>query len=223
MQSMRLDGEAMEMKPMNKIKVLELFAGSRSIGKEAEKLGMEVFSCDLEAFDKIDYVGNILEFDYSKIPFTPDVIWASPPCTAFSVASIGRNWRQENGVLIPKSEGADLGISILRKTLEVIAHFNPKVWFIENPRGAMRKMPELQNFKRHTVTYCQYGDTRMKPTDIWTNSETWTPKSACKNGDTCHESAPRGSRTGTQGLRNAYERSKLPADFCREVMESCCQ
>ena len=206
---------------MTKLKVLELFAGSRSIGKVAEKLGMEVYSCDLMPFDGIDCVGDIRDLDYSKIPFTPDIIWASPPCTAFSVASIGRNWEKIDDRLYPKSENAKLGISLLQKTIEVINHYKPKFWFIENPRGAMRKMKDVEDFKRHTVTYCQYGDTRMKPTDIWTNSDLWIPKPHCKNGDPCHESAPRGSRTGTQGLKNPYERSKLPENFCEEVLQSC--
>ena len=74
------------------MKVLELFAGSRSIGKQAESLGMEVFSSDINDFEGINYVVNILEFDYSKVPFIPDVIWASPPCTGFSVAAIGHHW-----------------------------------------------------------------------------------------------------------------------------------
>ena len=71
---------------MNKVKVLELFAGSRSIGKAAEELGFEVFSVDIENFDNIDYVCDILDFDYSKIPFMPDIIWASPPCEKWSLA-----------------------------------------------------------------------------------------------------------------------------------------
>lgn len=74
---------------------------------------------------------------------------------------------------------------------------------------------------RHTVTYCQYGDRRMKPTDIWTNNPAWIPKKACSNGDTCHIAAPRGSRTGTQGLVGDYERSKLPHDLCLEILMSC--
>ena len=46
------------------MKVLELFAGSRSIGKAAEDLGFEVFSSDITDFGNgIDYVTDILNFD----------------------------------------------------------------------------------------------------------------------------------------------------------------
>lgn len=59
--------------------VLELFAGSRSIGKAAEQLGMKVFSSDIESFEKIDYVIDVLNFDVNKVPFIPDIGWFSPP------------------------------------------------------------------------------------------------------------------------------------------------
>ena len=95
----------------------------------------------------------------------------------------------------------------------------PKYYFIENPRGLMRKMGAVEHLNRHTVTYCQYGDKRMKPTDIWTNLD-WKPREMCKNGQPCHESAPRGSRTGTQGLKNNYERSKVPYELCKEILEN---
>jgi len=78
----------------------------------------------------------------------------------------------------------------------------------------------MENLLRRTVTYCQYGDTRMKPTDIWTNHKQWTPKPICKNGDSCHVSAPRGSRTGTQGLKGNMERSVVPRNLCIEILES---
>lgn len=201
--------------------ILELFAGSRSIGQEAEKLGFNVFSSDINNFEKIDYVVNILEFDYSKVPFIPDVIWASPPCTSFSVASIGHHWAKSNGDFIPKTEGAKLGLELVKKTLEIINHYRPKHWFMENPRGVLRKMDIVKDLKKNTVTYCQYGDERMKPTDIWTNSTMWIPRPMCKNGDSCHIAAPRGSRTGTQGRSNAYERSKIPQQLCEEILKSC--
>jgi len=203
------------------MKILELFAGSRSIGNAAESLGMEVYSSDIEQFGRIHYVVDILEFDITKVPFKPDIIWASPPCTGFSVAAIGRNWTKTDGNAIPKSDTARLGIELVKKTIEIIDYYDPKYFFIENPRGMLRKLQIMQRFTRHSVTYCQYGDTRMKPTDIWTNSKSWTPKIPCKNGDSCHISAPRGSRTGTQGLANAYERSKIPSQLCLEILNSC--
>jgi hypothetical protein len=203
------------------MKVLELFAGSRSVGKVADKLAWEVFSSDFEAFEGIDYQIDILNFDVSKVPFKPDIIWASPPCTGFSVAAIGRNWEKTETDAIPKTDTARLGIELVKKTIEIIDHFQPKYFFIENPRGMLRTLQIMQRFKRQGVTYCQYGDDRMKPTDIWTNSDTWTPKPMCKNGDSCHISAPRGSRTGTQGLANAYERSKIPEELCLEILNSC--
>lgn len=205
------------------MKVLELFAGSRSIGKVCDELGHEVFSSDWTEFEGIDYVTDINKFDINKVPFVPDVIWASPPCTTFSVASIGKHWDMNRR---PKTQDAIMGLQILKKTMEIIQmykHYNPNlIWYIENPRGMMRKVNEWNFIKhvRHTVTYCQYGDTRMKPTDIWTNNYNWSPRPACKNGMSCHVSAPRGSRTGTQGLKGAYVRSQIPKELCTEIINS---
>lgn len=201
--------------------VLELFAGSRSIGKQAEIIGMKVFSSDINDFPKIDYVVDILNFDVSMVPFKPDIIWASPPCTTFSVASIGHHWTGGSRAYVPKTREAEIGKAIALKTIEIISHFNPDFFFIENPRGLLRKMDFMKDIERHTVTYCQYGDNRMKPTDIWTNSKNWIPRPMCKNGDTCHVSAPRGARTGTQGMKGAYDRSKIPEELCQEILKSC--
>jgi hypothetical protein len=203
------------------MKVLELFAGSRSIGKVADRLAFDVYSSDIEQFGGIDYVVDILDFDPTKIPFKPDIIWASCPCTAFSVAAIGKNWTKVGDDYIPKNPRADFGLKLVQKTLEIIEHFNPTYFFIENPRGMLRKMPIMADLPRQGVTYCQYGDTRMKPTDIWTNSTNWIPRPMCKNGDPCHVAAPRGSKTGTQGLKGSYERSKIPEDLCYEILKSC--
>jgi len=197
------------------LKVLELFAGSRSIGKVCDELGIYTYSTDLYEFEGIDEAVDILTLDYKALGFIPDIIWASPPCTSFSVASIGHHWGGGKGAYIPKTEGALIGLAIMRKTIEI-----DMIYYIENPRGLMRKMPEMEKLPRHTVTYCQYGDTRMKPTDIWSNNPIWKPRAVCKNGAPCHTAAPRGSRTGTQGLKGAYERSMIPDELCREVVHS---
>jgi hypothetical protein len=206
------------------MKTLELFAGSRSIGKVCNELGHKVFSSDWEQFDGIDYAVDINKFDTSQVPFIPDVIWASPPCTTFSVASIGKHWDMNRR---PKTESALMGLQILKKTISIIEFYmkyNPNlIWYIENPRGMMRKVNVWDSIQhiRQTVTYCQYGDTRMKPTDIWTNNFAWKPRMACKNGDPCHISAPRGSSTGTQGLKGSYIRSQIPYELCLEIVKSC--
>ena len=207
------------------MKILELFAGSRSFSKVAEEYGHETFAVDIKDFDNIDYVTDILDFDCSKIPFKPNVIWASPPCTYFSVASIGYHWHQDH---TPKTEQAKLGVKIVEKTIEIIEMFQPDYFFVENPRGKLRKLGLFDGIaERTTVTYCQYGDTRMKPTDIWTNNlhsvfnpNGWKPRPICKNGDSCHVAAPRGSQTGTQGIKGNYERSKIPKQLCDEIIKS---
>ena len=73
------------------MKVLELFAGSRSFSKVAEEMGMETFTTDYKAFDKIDLVIDILDLDndllmeklFEKGMDNIDCVWASPPCTYF--------------------------------------------------------------------------------------------------------------------------------------------
>ena len=208
------------------MKILELFAGTKSFSNVADKLGHTTFTSDYDQQFNTDYVVDIIEFDNSIIPFRPDVIWASPPCETFSVASIGHHWTGGRGAYIPKTEASKNGIAKVQKTIEIIKDLKPKFWYIENPRGVLRKLipamldKELGNFWiNRTVTYCQYGDTRMKPTDIWTNNLEWIPKPMCHNGDPCHVSAPRGSRTGTQGIKTYIDRSRVPAELCLEIIK----
>lgn len=202
--------------------ILELFAGSRSVGKVGDKLGMNVFSVDWEKYEDIDLCIDVAKLKKEDVPFVPDFVWASPDCTTYSIAAISTHRNNTE----PKSEYAkkcDMTnqhfISLIKEWLEI----NPDmVFFIENPRGMLRKMPWMQEFKRHTIWYCQYGDERAKPTDIWTNSDKWIPKPVCHNGNKeCHHvPAPRGSKTGTQGRKGSYERSKIPEKLCYEVLES---
>ena len=206
------------------MKVLELFAGSRSIGKSAESLGYKVFSVDINKFKGINLVIDILNLKKEMIPFTPDIIWASPPCTYFSVASIGHHWHKNDK---PKTKEALLGMKLLNKTLDIFSWFPKCKFYMENPRGKMRK--KISGINRVTITYCSYGSKNMKPTDIWSNNiydifnpNGWKPKPICFNGNTkCHhEEAPRGSRTGTQGLKDNYERSKIPKQLCIDILKT---
>ena len=203
------------------MKVLDLFSGGKSLKKPCIDMGFEYYSVDIDNKLMPDLVADIGTLSAPDIQLSPDIIWASPPCTCFSVASIGVHWEKINGNLLPKTTEAKNAISLILNTLKLIGEINPKYWFIENPRGALRKMFFMELLPiRHTVTYCQYGFDRMKPTDIWTNNTTWNPKPPCKNGDICHKSAPRGSRTGTQG-RDLKEKWSVPYNLQKEILISC--
>lgn len=212
--------------------LFDMFSGKKSMQEPAESLGLKYYSMDF--MQESDFMIDILSANPSDLAIIPDIIWASPPCTTFSVASMNHHWDTNNK---PKTKEAEKGILIMKATFEWIEYFHSKnpllLWFVENPRGKMRKQDSMSAMElymtqghgvfRHTVTYCQYGETRMKPTDIWTNNLYWKPRPICKNGDPCHEAAPRSSRTGTQGMKNAADRSIVPRELLIEVLESCKQ
>lgn len=69
----------------------------------------------------------------------------------------------------------------------------------------------------------------MKPTDIFTNDFVWIPRKRCHNGDTCHDRQPRGYRAkvafncigkGTQGLKDAQERGRIPRTLFEDIFLS---
>ena len=208
--------------------LLELFAGTRSISKVFEKRGYKTYSIEWDKkFENIDLyedINNITTEDIIKLcGGVPDVIWASPDCTTYSIAGISHHRKKnyETGNLDAVSEYAKFCDKTNRHVMDLIEELKPKYYFVENPRGGFRKMDFMKSVPRYTVTYCQYGDTRMKPTDIFTNHPNPKFKPMCKNGDGCHESAPRGSRTGTQGLKGAKERSVIPQKLCEHIADIC--
>ena len=212
------------------MKILELFAGSRSIGNTAEALGHQVFSVDVKPFEGIDLVKDIEHLEFDDIPFIPHMIWASPPCTTYSLAGISHH--RHEGTLEPKTEFAEKSDRLVKRTLEIIDYFEGfgAIYYIENPRATLRNTTMMQGIPRKTVWYCRYGSPIAKPTDIFSNNIYnplfnefgWKPRSECWNNNKhCHhEAAPRGSRTGLQGLKGNYERSKIPEQLCADVINS---
>lgn len=208
------------------MKILELFAGTRSIGKAFEARGHEVFSVEWDKrFKDIDLYKDILTLEADEVIEKfgrPDIIWASPDCSSYSIAAISHHRRrEENGNLAPVSDYAKFCDRVNQHVIGLILALSPRYWFIENPRGGLRKMDFMSGLPRYTVTYCQYGDTRMKPTDIFTNHPAPKFLPPCHNGDSCHVRAPRGARTGTQGLKGAVERAVIPPALCEHIVDIC--
>jgi hypothetical protein len=211
------------------MRVLELFSGTGSFSKVAKRQGHDVFTVDIETKFNPSLCIDVLELDAKTIIDKfgrPNVIWASPPCTTFSVASLVHYWHKGK----PKNDACRKGIAIARKTLSLIDDLKPEHYFIENPRGMLRKMPFMARYKRHTVSYCQYGMRIMKPTDIWTNICGWTPK-ICSPLSPCHERASKGSKNLLKGIyndkynsqfgRTATKRAVIPQRLCEELFAAC--
>jgi|TARA_Y100000310_G_scaffold341551_1_gene441051 hypothetical protein len=209
------------------MKLLEICAGSTELSLYAKTKGVKTTTVDIKQFGNIDIVMDAEDIDLGML-LDYDVVWFGTMCTSYSIAACGHH-RNEN--YEPQN---DFGIKCDRMNTNIVNLFkeveriNPDfIWYIENPVGILRKMPFMRGLNRTTITYCSYGDTRMKPTDVWSNNiydmfnlDGWQPRNKCFNGNTkCqHEAAPRGSSTGTQGLKDNHERSKMPKELIEDII-----
>lgn len=199
------------------MRVLDLFAGMRGWSQPFADRGHDVFTIELDRkFPDIDLYADILTVNpWRDIPWWPDLILASPPCTAFTTMTMGRNWTHDGQ---PKTETAAMGARLVAHTLWIIAALHPRYAIIENPRARLRTLPYLEHLERRTVWYCRYGEDRAKPTDLW--GAPFPPslilRPGCHNGNPDHIAAPRGSRTGTQGGQSAII-AKVPYELGLDV------
>jgi len=200
------------------MRTVEIFSGTGSFSAVMAAHGHSTLTIDNDPTLHPDICADVLLLESSAFKGY-DMMWLSPPCQGFSVAAIGHSWTGGVGAYIPKSESARTSIALAKKAVAFVKESAPTWWFIENPRGLLRKMPFMDGLIRQTVTYCQYGDGRMKPTDIWTNATWWKPRPVCKNGNPCHVAAPRGARTGTQGINGAKDRGRIPWALFYEILQ----
>ena len=207
------------------MKVLELYSGTECLSDAFRANGHECYTVDWDEkypsnlhidIGKLDAELIIKEFGY------PDVIWVGTDCTTFSVAAISKHRRKNptTGNLDPISDYAKQCDATNKHVWELIDKLNPRIYIWENPRGGLRSMDYMQRANRQTTTYCQYGFPYMKPTDFFSNVDLKL-KPPCKNGDPCHERAPRGSRHGLQGVKGAALRAVYPDELCKHIVNRC--
>jgi hypothetical protein len=194
------------------MKVLDLFSGSGSFSQAFKDRGHDVTTVDIEPGHHPDIVADVIELQ--SLP-DADMIMGGFPCECFSVASIGTHWGGGRKAYLPQTPEAWRSIALVEHTLDLIDKAAPIFYMLENPRGVARKI----FIERYTCTvwYCQYGDERAKPTDLFGHlPPSFVPKT-CHNGVKDHAEARRGAKTGTQGRKGAYERSKVPYRLSLEL------
>lgn len=208
--------------------LIEFFSGTKTLSNTFKSHGWKTLTIDINKELEPDLCLDILHFKPDILPpdfKKPSVLWFSPPCTHFTVMQINKHFK--NGK--PASSKVFLSLALAYKCLEIIKQLKPTYYFIENPRGMLRKIDFMQELPRKTVTYCQYGENYQKPTDIFTNNNNFIPRK-CKAGDNCHEYQPRTYKhklnsgvlgLGVQGLSGALRRGQLPLMLCEEIYKAC--
>lgn len=203
--------------------VLDLYTGKGGFHKGFIDRGHTVITVDNEKKFNPTIVADIKKLsasDFEKYrrpgyKYIFDLILASPPCNCFSVLSIPRYWK--NGK--PKNQTSKEAIALVKHTQKLIKALDPPYWIMENPRAMLRK---IIGRPTGTVTYCQYGARYMKATDLWGKHPPGLKLRRCKNGDLCHEPAPRGSKTtGVQRLSSPEIRALVPEKLSLEIALAC--
>jgi len=212
-------------------RILELFCGTKSVGKVFETAGYEVISLDYNNKFDATHTEDILTWNYQQYP--PgyfDVIWASPDCTTWSLATGGKYRTKASiyGLNNQHQDRATIGNNMILKVIEILKYFQPESWFIENPRGLLKYFPPLEEFieeynaNMNLVYYGNYNNWGCsKPTNIWSNLPLWAnevtpvmPESSYMfhnyNGR-----VKRYYKSYSNG--NAEERSKIPPDLINRL------
>ena len=176
------------------MRVLDLFSGTGSFSDPFRERGHEVTTLDMN--EPSDLRMDIRDLHAREGDF--EVVLASPPCQAFSVASIQHHWKGGHPDRTVKE-----GLRLVFEVFRIVHEVRPRFIVMENPRGMLRK---VIGHPRETVFYCSFGDTRMKPTDLWGRFPSITRPCAP------HTAAPRGSNAfgTTQGMTGTLSRSRMP-------------
>jgi hypothetical protein len=149
------------------MRMLDLFSGTGSVRSVFQDSGWDTVSLDRDL--PADIQCDIMDWDYHVYePGHFHFIWASPPCTEYSIAKT---------VGIRKIEHAN---AVVQRTLEIIRYLRPTFYAIENPQtGYLKQQAFMNDLPFKDLDYCKYGMPYRKRTRVWNNIPNWSPKPLC--------------------------------------------
>lgn len=188
--------------------ILELFSGTESISKVAKARGHKVFTIDNNPEHNPDWCMDIKKVESKDIVERfghPDVIWASPPCHHFSIAT-HKHWKNKR----PKKKAKE-SIKLVSHTLKLIIDLFPTFWFMENPRGRLRF---VLGKPYTTVYYGAYNHACIKPTDLWGHHPkiNWKTEIVRKMIE---------FKDWSSGKKRQILRSVIPENLCLDIIKAC--
>ena len=225
--------------------LLELFSGSSSVAKAARAAlpsywKVKLHSVDIHPKYNPTTTTDILNWNYKPIlksflanASPRDVVWvhASPPCTEFSKAKTTGH------------RDLPLADSLVKQSLRIIKfcrnHLNEKqhfFWTLENPVGLLRTRPYMQRLLPYmnTTSYCKWGKSFRKDTDIWTNVSGLNLP-LCRKGNYCPpkasfghhsitaQSGPNKGKGGTVGSGSGENVYPLPNRLTSTIIRTALQ
>jgi len=188
------------------MKILELYSGTGTFSKIAKELGHEVYTIDNNPKCNPNKCIDILKLKMEDIPFKPDMIWASPPCTDYSHA-------KRTGVSY-----IELSNMLVIKTISLILALKPKYWVIENPQtGTLKFQYFISELPYTDVDYCRYGKKFRKRTRLWNNFGFIGKSCVCKGKH--EDSCGNGRAKYTENKLNAYQKGSIPEQLTKEILK----
>ena len=214
--STRIKPQDNNLRPIYRMKVLELFSGTGSVSKICEEYGFDCISVDItDKLHPVDIKTDILTWDY-KNRFKPgdfDIIWASPPCSSFS--TMVNLSKTKDKIILGMEKN---GLPPLYKTREIIDYFKPEYYFIENPRGGRMKN-YITDLPYHDISYCRYGFDYQKHTRIWTNLDSFTPRFCGKKTGYCENRKISKTHKAQVGITRKIATAKFKANGTNPSLE----
>lgn len=207
------------------MRLLEIFCGTKSVGKIFEKNDWEVISIDIEEKWKPTICIDVLEWDYKTFDKNYfNHIHFSPPCIYMSQQQ--QTWygrykgKGNNKYLFTKELHIELlkeSDKILHKINEIIDYFDNITFTIENPYHTKFNnitKRNILNYDYVVCDYCMYGSLIKKPTVFYNNFNLKLNRCDKSHTHTPYKIFCGGSNTPKDNV------FRIPEKLCEEIFRS---